>query len=249
MTTSKTIFSIIHNPEELLKLDHEEVGAVMLESLNSVEHLQLNRHDYLMARTIQEYPASHHDRLLKALAAGWGYLEREGFIAEQPGKPSHYFITERGKQIKRASDLNAFRAAHSLPKYLLHPIIARKVELAFSNAEYDTAVFQALREVEVAVRAAGGFGPTDIGVPLMRKAFNPASGPLREELAIELEKTALADLFAGLIGSYKNPRSHRDVVLDATEAVEIIVFASHLLKIVDARAALKEEVEARTARI
>ncbi len=248
MSIGKTIFSIMSNPDDLLKLEPEEVAAVMLETFNSVEHLQLNRHDYLLPRTVHDYPPAYHERLLKSLSSGWGYMEREGFIAEQPGKPGHFFITELGKQIKNLNDLNAYRAAHILPKYLLHPIIARKVELAFRNAEYDTAVFQALREVEVAVRAAGGFAATDIGVALMRKAFNPASGPLREESAIELERLALADLFAGLIGSYKNPRSHRNVVLDATEAVEIIVFASHLLKIVDARSASRKEPDSKTAR-
>jgi len=124
-----------------------------------------------------------------------------------------------------------------LPKYLLHPVIAKKVDAAFSNAEYDTAVFQALREVEVAARNASGFLPTDIGAALMRKAFDPKTGPLRDDAAIDMEKLAISEMFAGLIGAYKTPRSHRHVVLDAAEAAEIIIFASHLLKIADARAA------------
>jgi uncharacterized protein (TIGR02391 family) len=111
------------------------------------------------------------------------------------------------------------------------------VETAFLNAEYDTAVFQALREVEVAVRNASGFAPTDMGAALMRKAFDPKTGPLRDEAAIDMDKLAISEMFAGLVGAYKTPRSHRHVVLDAAEAVEIIVFASHLLKIVDTRAA------------
>jgi len=237
MSLHKTIYSIIPNPEDLLKLDLEDVAAVILESLNSIEHLQLNRNDYAMQRTVQEYPPVYYERLLKTLMTGWGYLEREGLIAEMPTKAGWYFITDKGKTIRSREDLNAYRASRVLPKYLLHPIIARKVEMAFQNAEYDTAVFQALREVEVAVRNVSGFSPTDISAALMRKAFDPKTGPMRDDTATDMEKLAISEMFAGLIGAYKTPRSHRHVVLDAVEAAEIIVFASHLLKIVDARAA------------
>ena len=51
-------------------------------------------------------------------------------------------------------------------------------------------------------------------------------------------RTDLAsDLFAGAIGSYKNPHSHRAAVItDTNDAVRILMLASHQMRIVDARA-------------
>jgi Protein of unknown function (Hypoth_ymh) len=48
----------------------------------------------------------------------------------------------------------------------------------------------------------------------MRKAFHEETGPLTDKTTEIAERQARSNLFAGAIGSYKNPHSHRDVNLD-----------------------------------
>jgi len=126
-------------------------------------------------------------------------------------------------------------------------VIAQRIWSAFIRGEYDSAVFEAFKQVEVAVRDAGSFSAGDLGVSLMRKALHIDTGPLTDSTQEPGERQALSDLFAGAIGSYKNPHSHRNVPLtDPQEAAEMIILASHLLKIVDARNP-KREAESEPA--
>ena len=120
-----------------------------------------------------------------------------------------------------------------LPKLELHPIIAQKVLPIFEKELYGTAVFEAFKHVEVAVRKAGGYEENDRGTDLMRKAFHVDTGNLTDPNQHPAEKQARSDMFAGAIGSYKNPGSHRDVEITAEEAVELIILASHLFRIID----------------
>jgi uncharacterized protein (TIGR02391 family) len=127
-----------------------------------------------------------------------------------------------------------------LPKETLHQRLSGPVWAAYMRGEFDSAAFQAMKAVEVSVREAANLSAADLGVNLMRKAFNPENGLLTDPKAEGGEREARMNLFAGAIGSYKNPHSHRDVNLDdPDEVAEIIMLANNLLRVVDARAADK----------
>ncbi len=182
------------------------------------------------------------NEVLFALMESWQWLEREGFVAQRPTSllgsttvpyTTEYFVTRRGLRVETSEDLKSYRKVELLPKARLHPIIAQKVWSLFLQGDYDTAVFQAFKAVEITVRNAGGYAETDYGTDLMRKAFNVDSGNLTDQNQQQAEKQARSDLFAGAIGSFKNPGSHREVEISGEEAAEVIIFASHLLRIVD----------------
>ena len=74
-------------------------------------------------------------------------------------------------------------------------MIADKVWLALARGDLADAVFMAYRAVEEAVRKAGGYGDSEIGVELMRKAFDPKGGPLTDMKQEKGEREALSHMF------------------------------------------------------
>ena len=243
--------SLVPNADDLLALEVEELAGVLLTHLSSfggnsgdgiVSQGSISQHNFFNYRHQHPEDAGRQADVNQALTEAWTWLENEGLLVRDPLQPSPWFsISRRARLVKSREDFAAYRKASLLPKGQLHPLIASKVYPAFLRGEYDTAVFQAFREVEVAVRGAGKFPAELVGTKLMREAFRPVDpdkpaitpGSLTDTTLPAAEQKGMADLFSGAIGLYKNPQSHRNVPTEATDAAEIIVFASHLLRMVD----------------
>ena len=74
---------------------------------------------------------------------------------------------------------------------------------------------------------------TAIGTALMNQAFG-ADGSLTDKSAPRSEQEGMQSLFRSAISVFKNPASHRRVLLDdPVEAAEVVLFADLLLRIAD----------------
>ena len=182
----------------------------------------------------QERPADL-DALLSRLSDAWAWLEAHGLIGPSSTNPQTgqwQRVTAEGQLVR--DDPSAVAKVWSDERLSgdLDPALD-SARSNFALGDYETAAFAAMKAVEVAVREAAALPNELVGVNLMRKAFSPKDGALRDPGAEGGEQQATADLFAGAIGAYKNPASHRTVKFeDPVEAAEIIQLADLLLRIV-----------------
>ena len=227
--------------DELLEMEPEEIGPFLLEYLNRQEEKgssgQLNRYNFTLESNLVEYAGEKVREVGKILTEGWMWLEREGFVAPKPGEQGEWvFITRKGKKLRTLSDFETYHQGNLLPTGNLDPILARKVRPLFIRGDYGTAIFQAYKEVEIRIRNLTGFSDDVLGVDLARKAFDPQNGSLSDKSVIVAERQATSHLFAGALGAFKNPASHRDVDLDnPAEVAELILFANYLLRVAESR--------------
>lgn len=183
----------------------------------------------------QQWGTAKGAEVSKALAEGWAWLESRGLVAWDPeqSSPNAYFVTRLGHEALEQG-VSRMEAAARLGMQL-HPRIAERVERQFLLGEYELAVFSAMKDVEVRVRALSGLGGALVGTSLMQEAFGPSiPGPLVDSGTERGEQVAMMELFKGAIGVFKNPSSHRPVDYDdPVEAAEIVLLADLLERILD----------------
>lgn len=140
------------------------------------------------------------------------------------------FVTRLGRKVLETG-IDMIRAAERLD-VALHPSLER-VKSQFLLGEYELAAFAAMREVEIRVRELSGADSSLLGVKLMRKSFGEG-GRLADSELDPGEQIGIMELFAGAIGTFKNPPSHRQVdYADPTEASEVVLLADLLMRLLD----------------
>ena len=190
-----------------------------------------------------ETPQTDGDRLMSRIADAWAWLESHGLIGPSAKNTQSVTqqLTETGREL--ALDTGAISkvwASDRLSGDLHRGLLSGRSN--FALGDYETASFAAMKAVEVEVRRVARLPNEVLGVNLMRRAFSPKDGVLRDPESEGGEQQATADLFAGAIGAFKNPASHGTVQFDdPLEAAELIQLADLLLRMVG-RAEARQEV-------
>lgn len=215
--------------ESILQAPIEQLALGVLVNFDASE--AWSRHNWLMAAQTKHGRGEHVIALEEALV----WLEVRGLLVKNPDQSGSdaRVITRTGRAAIDANSMSKVISGERLGVNL-HPSLGAKVRAVFMLGDYETAAFKAMKEVEVRVRELSGESSGLIGVKLMRKAFNPENGPLSNPDHEGGERAARSELFAGAIGSFKNPTSHRTVEYnDPTEASEVILLADLLMRILD----------------
>ena len=240
------ISELIPDADHLLAMEPEELAPLLLRDVlphmrsdsGNVPHIKRGNY-FLDQRTpANDYPAQQRQRVNEALTAAWMWLEREGFLLPAPHERDRdwVIVSERGKAMLNSEQSETYKYLRLLPRESLHPAISVSTFALFARGHYHTVVFEAFRAVEVAVREAGGLPQDMVGVQLMREAFKPESGPLTDLTQVKGEQEALCHFFAGAMGLFKNPTSHRaNTVTTPEAAASLVMLADYLLKMVDKR--------------
>lgn len=179
------IFSLIPDPEVLLGLAPEEIAyQLLLVASRNLQNGLVHRDTLVSIAPPTGSPAQYHPqdekRMEIALLEGLHWFEVNAFLLPAPGingANGHRILGRRANELIDRAKFDAFRRAAAFPKSLLHPAIADRVWISLARGELSDAVFIEFRSVEEAVRSACGYSNSDIGVPMMRRAFHRDNGP------------------------------------------------------------------------
>ena len=227
-------YSTVPSADQLRTLPTPELATILLQSLqdqpnpNNILRGHQQAHDQNRERDA--------DFLLQRVSDAWAWLVAHGLVGPHHLNTASEWcrVTDRGREVAASGSTRELLADQRLPDDLHAELTdARRL---FRSGDAEIAVFAAMRQVEVRLRQDSGAGNDLIGVTLARHALRPDGGALADDRLETGEREAISHVFAGALGAFKNPTSHRLVDFDdPAVAADVILLADLLLRMLDAR--------------
>jgi len=146
----KSLASLVPSANDLLQLDVEEVGWVLLVHLASLGQNsgdgrvwgegRINQYNFFNQLDQQPIYGTRRGDVNRVLMEAWGWLQHEGFLVREVGSggTESCFLSRRAKHLETRAEFDAYRKAGLLPRGQLHALIAARVYPTFLRGEYDT---------------------------------------------------------------------------------------------------------------
>lgn len=249
---ARLLLAIVKSPENIPAMTKDELAYALLEDMQARFESPINgtanrHHLGTNLFSIGAFWSSDGSAVrVRDLAARIDKLGRDAFallerweLAEPAddmnGRNGYMVLTEKGKATTERTDFERIRVRGLLREEMLHPRLQGQIYGYFAADDLGTAVFEAFKAVEIEVRAAGGYDEKQHGKELMGRAF-AIGGALVKPSDDKSDREALSGLFVGALNRFRNPGAHtRRTFQDVLEAMEELMFASQLLRIVDER--------------
>jgi hypothetical protein len=149
-----TILQAFPDPDALLALEPEELGEQIV-----LAKLKQNPDDTIHPSSVMSgfynsggYPHESRDAVERAILEAWSWLESENLLvlpSTSGGSNDWRQLSRRARRLDGQKKFADYRASKLLPHSMLHPAVRDRVRGAFLRGEYDTAVFHAMKEVEI----------------------------------------------------------------------------------------------------
>ena len=244
----ETLYSLVPDPDHLLTTPIEDLAPLLL---RLAMDRRKTRGEFQWAAFTETpigdlvdgkaYPPHCAAQVERHLNAGLNWLKRNGFIDGATGynrQNGWLVLTEAGQRIAEGLDLRRVMQVRDFPRNLLHPRIRDEAMRALTQSAEGTArahalsaaVREAFVTVEVAVRKAGSYPDTYYGTMLMKKAFDPDTGPMGDRNGNKPmpERKGLMELFCAAMARFRNPTMHTLPDLSLEEAQDQLLLASQL---------------------
>lgn len=247
------------SPEECLALRIPDLAVAILRRLPLLDASWVNPHNFAQYTvdgsdgwfspqrivTTQVYipgegARAARDALKARLRQAWAWLETQGYVAPDHSQGGNWkVLTAEGHAIATSPDvagtLRRVQAASQL-NIDLHPRLRRAgIDATFRSGDTDSAIRDAFADVEDAVRTLAGYGTQDYGVKLMSKALGK-KGALGMHVDAQLQ-VGTQRMFEGAFAVLRNPAGHGPTGLTVEQAVETVLHADLLMRILGTVAA------------
>ena len=155
------ITKTIPDPEVLIAMPTPELAGIVLSEINRDTGIKtIHTANFTLPGNLTDYDQAHMAEAQLALMEAWCFLCNEGMLVPEPGNHTTdwHVVSRLGKSIESIDDFNSYLHSRLFPKKSIHPKITSKVFPLFMSGDYETAIFNSYKIVEIAVRDGCGSG-------------------------------------------------------------------------------------------